>query len=103
VFATLGLLTAHGWRRRHALQERWAYRYSPLVAGIAMLAFLGAGGERTDVLAHLTGFVVGAIAGLWQTQPGRRVPESQAFQLVCGGATLAAIAAAWWLALSSAG
>lgn len=64
VFATLGLVAAYAWKQHSAGALRWAQRFAPLIAAIALLAFTGAGGERTDVLAHLTGFASGALVGL---------------------------------------
>jgi rhomboid protease GluP len=98
VFATLGLLAAYGWRQRHALAERWAYRYAPIVAGVALLAFLGVGGERTDVLAHLAGFVTGAIAGWWHGRASRGTPFRGGAQLLLGLVTIAVIVVAWSMA-----
>ena len=100
VFATLGLLAAYSWRRRASRADRWAYRWAPLIAGVALLAFTGVGGERTDVLAHLTGFVMGAIAGVLLASARR--PVAGWAQWTLGTAAAAAIAAAWWLALGSA-
>ena len=60
VFATLGILAAYSWKRRQAQINRWA----PLGGGVALLAFLGMGGERTDVFAHFTGFGSGCLFGL---------------------------------------
>lgn len=99
VFATLGLLAAYSWRRRASSADRWAYRWAPLVAGVALLAFTGVGGERTDVLAHLTGFVMGAIAGVLLAASRR--PLAGWAQSALGAAAIAVIAAAWWLALGS--
>jgi rhomboid protease GluP len=100
VFAMLGLLAAYAWRRRRDEGERWAYRWAPLIAGVFMLAFTGAGGERTDVLAHLTGFVVGVAAGaLLALRHHLFGPRAQ---WLAGLATLAMIAGAWWLALHKA-
>ena len=103
VFATLGLLAAYGWRQRHALAERWAYRYAPIVAGVALLAFLGVGGERTDVLAHLAGFVTGAAAGWWHGRASHRAPTGGRGQLLIGVVAIALVVAAWWLALAAGG
>jgi len=65
---------------------------------VFMLAFTGGGGENTDVLAHLTGFVAGLVAGaLLALRPqmvGARV------QWCCGIATLGVLAGAWAFALS---
>lgn len=63
IFAALGLLAAHHWRRKKTRllgrMERWA----PVAAGLTLLSFLGSGGERTDVFAHLFGFLCGLGAG----------------------------------------
>jgi membrane associated rhomboid family serine protease len=97
VFSLLGLLAAYAWRRRADSGERWAYRWAPLIAGLFLLGFTGIGGENTDVLAHLTGFVTGLGTGWWL---GRltRIPRAHVQWLVGLGA-LAAIVAAWWAAL----
>jgi len=100
VFATLGLLAAYAWRQRSGGTERRAYRWAPLVAGVFLLAFTGAGGENTDVLAHLNGFAAGALAGALHA--AWRVPRGPVAQVVAGALSLAAIAAAWVLALANA-
>lgn len=99
VFATLGLLAAYAWRRRRDEGERWAYRWAPLVAGVILLGFTGAGGERTDVLAHLSGFAMGAIAGFAHATV--HVPRGRLAQWVAGGIAVAALVLAWWLALGT--
>jgi membrane associated rhomboid family serine protease len=97
VFAMLGLLAAYAWRRRAAEGERWAYRWAPLVAGVILLGFTGAGGERTDVLAHLTGFVVGGVTGFGLAF-ARRAP-GRAAQWLTGLGALAVVIASWSFAL----
>jgi membrane associated rhomboid family serine protease len=66
VFAGIGLLT--GAAVRAALRgegSAWRVRrlLMPAAAGVVLLAWLGAGGTRTDVLAHAMGFVCGLVAG----------------------------------------
>jgi rhomboid protease GluP len=100
VFATLGLLAAYAWRRRRKESGRWAYRWAPLVAGVILLGFTGAGGERTDVLAHLTGFATGALAGI--AHATWRMPRGPLAQWASGALALAALALAWGMALSAA-
>lgn len=100
VFATLGLLAAYAWRKRAGQGDRWAYRWAPLVAGVILLGFTGAGGERTDVLAHLTGFAMGALAGV--AHATWRVPRGAVAQAAAGLLSLALVGVAWILALAGA-
>ncbi len=60
VFATVGILAAYTWKRRPTPVNRWV----PLGGGVALLVFLGVGGERTDVFAHFAGFGSGCLFGL---------------------------------------
>ncbi len=65
VFAGLGLLTgravALAWGSVPA--GRWRAVFVPLGAGLTLLALHGAGGQRTDVAAHVAGFGAGLLAG----------------------------------------
>lgn len=97
VFAMLGLLAAYAWRRRADSGERWAYRWAPLIAGVFLLGFTGVGGENTDVLAHLTGFLTGTATGWWFGRLAR-IPQTRT-QWLAGLGALAGIALAWWVAL----
>jgi len=97
VFALLGLLSAYAWRRRASAGDRWAYRWAPLVAGLFLLGFTGVGGENTDVLAHLTGFLMGALTGWLLAQ--RRASPGTLVQWLAGLGALAVIVGAWTLAL----
>jgi membrane associated rhomboid family serine protease len=65
VFAGLGLLTGRAVRQawRSVLAGRWRAVFVPLGAGLTLLALHGAGGVRTDVGAHVAGFVAGLLAG----------------------------------------
>lgn len=60
VFATLGILAAYTWKRRQTQINRWV----PLGAGVALLFFLGLRGEKTDIFAHIAGFMSGCFFGL---------------------------------------
>jgi len=103
VFAALGLLAAYSWRRRREEGGRWAFRWSPLIAGVALLAFTGSGGERTDVLAHITGFAAGAASGWWHAR--RRtlgaIPAPNKLQATAGAIAIVLLCATWWLAIGA--
>ncbi len=99
VFAALGTLVALALRpqvdrRSETPMQRW----SPLVAGILLLATLGLEGDRTDVLAHVTGFVSGlVIGGLCSLLPTRML-TCERVQFGAATATLATLVVAWILA-----
>jgi membrane associated rhomboid family serine protease len=107
VFAALGLAAAHAWRTRSQRAPSLRRRWAPLLAGIAMLGFFGAGTEDpqggitdpTNVLSHALGFAAGvALGAAVATTRGaallRRLPA-----WLAATAALAAIALAWTLAL----
>ncbi len=97
VFAALGVIVAHALRPRSLGRERPLRRWSPLIGGVVLLAFTGVGGERTDVVAHLTGFLAGLLIG----SVGCRLPHpwlaSCNVQKSAGFATVAIVASAWTL------
>lgn len=99
VFATLGILSTYAWMMETATHLRWAKRLGPLIAGVILLGFLGAGGERTDVVAHVTGFFSGCLLGVVLGKIPERRFDSRALQLATGAFSLATIGAAWLLAL----
>jgi membrane associated rhomboid family serine protease len=100
IFAAVGLLaTISMVRYRHNLRprRRWSL---PIAAALGLLAMLGAGGENTDLGAHLFGFLFGLPLGLgaelaieqWG-RPGKKVNALLAL------ATTGIVASAWWAAL----
>lgn len=99
VFAALGLVAAYGWRRHLRNWSPWMRRSAPLVAGIALLAFTGTGGENTDILAHFAGFGVGVAAGSLCTVLPLPRPGNHRVQWAAGLAAISTIALAWTLAL----
>ena len=69
VFAGLGLLTGRAVRvlRQPGGVHPWRSVFTPLAAGATLLGLFGAGGLRTDVAAHLTGFASGLVLGFLAT------------------------------------
>lgn len=98
VFAALGLLSAYCWRRGFPAEATRRERFAPVVAGIGLLAFTGAGGINTDVGAHLFGFVCGFGSGLVIARFGP--PTGKHVQLIAGLAAFGLMAMAWLAALA---
>ena len=103
VFSALGAMSAYSWRERFALPQRWARRWGPLIAGVILLGWTGAGGEGTDVdvVAHVGGFAVGALLGATAALPYCRRVIQRVPQWLTGAAALASLAIAWACALAS--
>jgi membrane associated rhomboid family serine protease len=101
VFSALGAMAAYSWRERFGLPQRWARRWGPLVAGVVLLGWTGSAGEGTDVVAHVTGFVVGAMLGATAALPRVRRHLERVPQAVSGALALGSIVVAWWCALRS--
>ena len=97
VFGAVGLLAGIRAARvaRGYEPARIGGWWLPLAAAIAVLALLGSG-EQTDVMAHATGLVAGALlgapAGLLRRAPG------WAAQIAWGAAGFALIVGTWWVA-----
>jgi rhomboid protease GluP len=100
VFAALGLLGALGWAGRRRSAQGRIYRWGPVIGAVALLAFTGAGGERTDIGAHLWGFVAGLGAGWLAARLPAEALLAGRMQWTAGLAALATVAAAWGLALA---
>jgi membrane associated rhomboid family serine protease len=98
VFGAVGILAGLNLiRYRKPLWRRWAL---PLAGAFALLALLGAGGERTDLGAHLFGLLVGiglgAGCGGLLVRLGR---PGKWLNRLLGLAAALLIADAWYLAL----
>lgn len=100
VFAALGLVAGFVWHGRLMAQDRWSYRYGPIVGGLALLMFTGTGGPNTDVGAHLFGFVSGFLSGMLLVALGP-VPMERRAQTVAGSLALLMVVSSWIVALSA--
>ena len=70
----------------------------PVAAALALLAMLGAGEERVDVLAHLFGFLFGGVLGFLSGFVTPRPPGFR-IQWACGTAAFALVVWCWFFAL----
>ena len=94
VFAAVGVLSVLEWVRRR--DEGRLRRMAPPVLGLVLLGLYGVGGERTDVGAHLFGFLAGALLGLPLARLRDRLEGRAA--AACGWAAGAILFLAAWLA-----
>lgn len=99
VFGAVGVLGGLGVIRRRRRGARGRLAWMPIVAGLALLAMLGTGGGRVDLWAHLFGFLVGGVSGIFVAFAVPRPPGSRV-QWALGGAALALVLYCWTLALS---
>ena len=100
VFAALGLLAAYLWTARRLISDSWARRWTPIVGGIVLLAWLGTGDENTDIVAHLTGFIAGFVMGTGLGRLARLDEPDPLRQFALGGLALAILIVAWAAAIS---
>ena len=98
IFGAVGVLGTLGLVRRRREPTRSRGAWIPIAAALGLLAMLGTGTGRTDLLAHLFGFFCGALLGVpvglfFPAMPG------QVIQWVCGSATVLVLIYCWTLAL----
>lgn len=103
VFAALGLLSTHAWRQGAAIGLQRVRRWAPLIAGVMLLALTGMGGENTDIVAHVTGFISGGLFGVVLGRLKQQRFKSRGVQLIAAAFAIAAITFAWSWALLRAG
>lgn len=95
VFAALGIVVAFALRPSLRNEERTLLRWGPAIGGGLLLAFLGVGGERTDVGAHVAGFVSGVVLGWCATYLPRAWSGDPRCQWIAGGLSVIIVLSAW--------
>lgn len=94
VFGAIGILCAARFWRNTAHTRRRLRTWLPLGAGFALLGFLGASGERTDLMAHLFGLLSGLVMGTGHSLMLQR-PLADKYQSGCWVLTACILAGAW--------
>jgi len=100
VLGAVGLLSGLAFVRTRRAARGRGRAWLPLAAGLALLGMLGSD-PRTDLGAHLCGFVVGILLGAITGWSMSSVPGRGA-QRALAAATAVAVAASWWLAVRAA-
>ena len=78
---------------------RWRVVLLAAVAGVVLLGWTGSAGEGTDLVGHLSGFIVGVVLGAAVAVPRAQSQVNRVPQWLTGAAALASIALAWACAL----
>ena len=98
VFAALGMLGVFGLNNGQSYSGQSFRRWAPFIATFALLGFIGTAGERTDIMAHLSGYVCGCISGVVWLAVLRRDYASIPAQSVFALASFGLVCLAWVLA-----
>ena len=94
VFSVIGVLCTSGHHKSTSIIN--FHLFMPIMAGLALLALLGAGGERTDLGAHFFGLITGMAAGLLlRTKEGKAVRHSNILQTLLGILTCSVVWISW--------
>jgi membrane associated rhomboid family serine protease len=99
VFGGLGFLAGAAQTARELRWRQGLRRWSPVAAGIMLVAFLGVGGERTDIGGHVAGFVAGVGLGFAAAYLPNRLRQSGHLQIGAVLGALALVSLAWTVAL----
>ena len=99
IFGALGIVSGYTRRRRWIERHLNLRRLAPIGAGILLLVHLGFGGDRTDVGAHVLGFLIGAGLGWALARWPEHAPQDERAQWIYGGVALGLIVLAWGVAL----
>lgn len=103
VFAMLGILAASAWTQRRHIQTSTLKRWTPIIGGVLLLSWLGTGGMRTDVLAHVSGFFSGILLGVIYETYGHRITTKSSSQSIFAITSIAIVVIAWLTALFTSG
>jgi len=100
VFGTIGILS--GYQAASKKSATIKEMLLPLAAGAGLLAFLGAGGPRTDLGAHFFGLFAGAVLGsLLIFLPSQQILiKKTSLQANLFIVTMCIVGLCWWFAMS---
>lgn len=101
IFATLGMLIGHALLttlNTHG-RKHWRYYQMPLAVGLVVLALTGIDDTKSDVVAHISGFLVGIPFGVLAGWLRLRNPLNDRYSWLPHAATLSILALAWLFAV----
>jgi membrane associated rhomboid family serine protease len=95
VFGAIGILSAIQFWRKFKEPGQRLRAWLPLAGGIALLAILGTGGGRTDLMAHLLGLAAGLLLGSGYGILIQQ-PIQDKYQKLCWCVTVLVLMVAWF-------
>lgn len=101
IFAALGIVSGWAWTQGRGPRRSFLARWTPVIGGVVLLGYLGGGGDRTDVGAHVAGFVSGLLLGAICGKLGVRARIKHAGQALLALGALILLVVGWTLALSA--
>lgn len=93
VFGAIGILSGYQFMRRSGASRGRTKGWAALGAGLALLAFLGSS-RHSDLAAHLFGFAIGIIVGVWYAFYAKQ-PPGKLYQGLSLAGALSMVAASW--------
>ena len=102
VFAALGILGVFALNNKSTYQQRRMRRWLPFISTAALLAFTGTAGDKTDVLAHLSGYMCGVASGIFWLGIGKPQIVARKPQIILALASIFTLLLGWGLAISNA-
>lgn len=102
VFAALGILGVFALNNKSTYQQRGMRRWLPFISTAALLALTGTAGEKTDVLAHLSGYICGVASGVFWLAIGKPQIVAKKQQRLFALASIVTLLMGWGLALANA-
>jgi len=101
VFSVIGILCTLGYNKSRSVIN--IHLFMPIMAGMALLAFLGSGGERTDLGAHFFGLAAGLTGGIiLRTPEAKTLRDSPLMQFILGTAACLTVWISWSMAMGAA-
>lgn len=100
VFAALGMLGVFALNSKKRYKRKSMRHWLPFVSTAALLALTGTAGEKTDVLAHLSGYMCGVGSGILWLGFGKPQLVARKAQISMALSSIFIVSLAWVMAFT---